>query len=91
MAESRRGLKTEHSGAKNGGGYWGDRAEAKAVSNKARRENGKDEIRDTECVHHWLLSEKLPGKPIHARCTICGETKFIPQRPMQLKASNRSQ
>lgn len=33
--------KTEHSGAKNGGGYWGPRSEAKAVSKKARRKEGR--------------------------------------------------
>ena len=33
--------KTEHSGAKNGGGYWGPRSEAKAVSKKARRGDAK--------------------------------------------------
>ncbi len=37
--------KTEHSGAKNGGGHWGDRAEAKRISKKRRRENEKAEIR----------------------------------------------
>lgn len=30
-------MRTEHSGAKNGGGYWGTRADAKTKSNKARR------------------------------------------------------
>lgn len=30
-------LKTEHNGAKNGGGYWGRRAEAKAESRHRRR------------------------------------------------------
>ena len=30
-------LKTEHAGAKNGGGHWGTRAEAKSGSKKARR------------------------------------------------------
>jgi hypothetical protein len=29
--------RTEHAGAKNGGGYWGPRAEAKAQSKKVRR------------------------------------------------------
>ncbi|MBI3556557.1 MAG: lytic transglycosylase domain-containing protein [Deltaproteobacteria bacterium] len=38
-------VKTEHSGAKNGGGYWGSRAEAKRLSKKHRRENSKKEIR----------------------------------------------
>jgi hypothetical protein len=33
--------KTEHSGAKNGGGYWGTREEAKKLSKKLRREKSK--------------------------------------------------
>lgn len=33
--------KTEHSGAKNGGGHWGPREEAKALSKRARRINSK--------------------------------------------------
>lgn len=37
-------IKTEHTGAKNGGGYWGKREEAKKISQKLRRENGKKEI-----------------------------------------------
>jgi hypothetical protein len=37
--------KTEHSGAKNGGGHWGKRAEAKAGSTRRRREDGKLLIR----------------------------------------------
>ena len=39
-------VKTEHSGAKNGGGYWGPRAEAKKVSKKLRRQRAKKEIRE---------------------------------------------
>jgi len=34
-------LKTEHNGAKNGGGYWGHRATAKKISKKVRRKIGK--------------------------------------------------
>lgn len=30
-------IKTEHNGAKNGGGYWGLRVEAKLHSKKVRR------------------------------------------------------
>jgi hypothetical protein len=37
--------KTEHNGAKNGGGFWGRRAEAKRLSKRARRSNGKAECR----------------------------------------------
>lgn len=33
--------KTEHNGAKNGGGAWMARAEAKKQSKRARRLNGK--------------------------------------------------
>jgi len=32
-----RHIKTEHAGAKNGGGFYGPRAEAKATSRKLRR------------------------------------------------------
>ena len=37
-------LKTEHSGAKNGGGHWGTRKEAKKISSRIRRINAKREI-----------------------------------------------
>ena len=40
-------IKTEHNGAKNGGGYRGERAVAKRVSNKLRRANGKKLIRES--------------------------------------------
>lgn len=36
--------KTEHAGAKNGGGYWGTREEAKALSKKLRRVTVKKSI-----------------------------------------------
>lgn len=36
-----RGIKTEHTGAKNGGGFWGSRFDAKKMSNRARREFDK--------------------------------------------------
>jgi hypothetical protein len=38
-----RKTKTEHNGAKNGGGYWGNREEAKKISNKVRRQIDKNE------------------------------------------------
>ena len=41
-------MKTEHTGAKNGGGHWGPRTEAKTLSKKARRTNGKKEIHDAD-------------------------------------------
>ena len=41
-------LKTEHGGAKNGGGFWGTRAVAKKISKKARREDAKRHIRKGE-------------------------------------------
>jgi len=39
-------VKTEHAGAKNGGGYWGDRKEAKTICDKQRRTNAKAIIRE---------------------------------------------
>lgn len=37
MALGSRTMKTEHAGAKNRGGYWGPRAEAKQASSRRRR------------------------------------------------------
>lgn len=37
-----RKAKTEHAGAKNGGGYWGPREDVKRVSNKLRRRASKN-------------------------------------------------
>ena len=34
--------RTEHAGAKNGGGHWGRRTEAKVGSNHSRRQADKD-------------------------------------------------
>jgi hypothetical protein len=39
-------IKTEHAGAKNGGGHYGRREEAKRLSRPRRRANGKQEIRE---------------------------------------------
>lgn len=38
--------KTEHCGAKNGGGYWGTRIEAKQDGKKVRRHNDKKAVLD---------------------------------------------
>lgn len=50
MGLDARHIKTEHAGAKNGGGYWGRRLDAKRISRKARRMNDKkiilEEIRN---------------------------------------------
>jgi hypothetical protein len=42
-------IKTEHVGAKNGGGHFGKREEAKRLSRKRRREHNK-EVLFTELV-----------------------------------------
>ncbi len=38
---SNRITKTEHAGAKNGGGYWGKRHDAKTLSKKIRRAHSR--------------------------------------------------
>ncbi len=38
--------RTEHAGAKNGGGHWGRRTEAKTISKKARREDSKKILKE---------------------------------------------
>lgn len=45
MALGARTMKTEHTGAKNGGGFWGPRAEAKRASKKRRRRADRDAVR----------------------------------------------
>lgn len=40
--------RTEHSGGKNGGGYYGRRVEAKNVSRKIRRSIDKRIVRNSE-------------------------------------------
>ncbi len=37
-------MKTEHNGAKNGGGFWGRREEAKSLSRRKRRQQDKKEV-----------------------------------------------
>tara|TARA_R110000787_G_scaffold5072_1_gene18851 strand:- start:368 stop:508 length:141 start_codon:yes stop_codon:yes gene_type:complete len=37
-------IKTEHNGAKNGGGFWGTRSAAKKISKRLRRILAKKEI-----------------------------------------------
>jgi hypothetical protein len=37
-------IKTEHNGAKNGGGFWGLRKDAKKISKRLRRILAKKEI-----------------------------------------------
>lgn len=39
-------IKTDHNGAKNGGGHWGTRHEAKKLSSKLRRKAAKTEIKN---------------------------------------------
>lgn len=39
-------LKTEHAGAKNGGGYYGLRVDAKRLSRKKRRQQDKRRARE---------------------------------------------
>ncbi len=45
---TRSSLKTEHAGAKNGGGYFGRRAQAKAESRTKRRHDDQATVRDGE-------------------------------------------
>ncbi len=45
MSLGRRFVKTEHAGAKNGGGYWGRRADAKRISRRLRRCRERDVLR----------------------------------------------
>ena len=66
MGEGRK-LKTEHSGAKNGGGYWGHRADAKRDSSRRRRQNDHAEVRafwDDESLQGSLTVKQRIVNPL---------------------------
>jgi hypothetical protein len=56
-----RKIKTEHNGAKNGGGHWGKRDEAKRISKKIRRADDKISITlisESSLEKDWLRQEE---------------------------------
>lgn len=70
--------KTEHAGAKHGGGaYWGRKAQAKAESNRARRTGDRNAAKEDRSTHdgvavqHYMnngeLSEPYPPELIETR------------------------
>lgn len=48
-----RKTKTEHAGAKNGGGYWGKRVDAKKKSKRLRRQQDKRETKPAAAELQW--------------------------------------
>ena len=48
-------IKTEHNGAKNGGGFWGTRRIAKKVSKRLRRITAKKQIERTQFEYHKVF------------------------------------
>jgi hypothetical protein len=46
-------IKTEHAGAKNGGGAWMTRAEAKQTAKHKRRRAGKQETENDQTIDEW--------------------------------------
>lgn len=55
-----KGIKTEHAGAKNGGGHWGPRAEAKALSKSKRRMADKKAERIVREVQDEVKTYHVP-------------------------------
>jgi len=60
-------IKTEHSGAKNGGGHWGTREEAKTISKSLRRNNDKEEVKEQL---DEIENNEGPKKPISKEAQI---------------------
>jgi len=52
-------IRTEHAGAKNGGGYWGKRAEAKSRCRRLRRKEDRKSIRLGKCVIDIVLFDEV--------------------------------
>lgn len=50
-------IKTEHSGAKNGGGFWGTRSIAKKVSKRLRRIAARKEIERSKFEYHKVFGD----------------------------------
>jgi len=50
-------IKTEHNGAKNGGGFWGTRAIAKKISKRLRRIAAKKEIERSKFEYHKVFGD----------------------------------
>lgn len=48
MGTKKQRVKSEHTGAKNGGGFWGKRDEAKTASKKLRRQSDAREAKHAE-------------------------------------------
>jgi hypothetical protein len=55
-----RRIKTEHGGAKNGGGAWMTRAEAKETAKRRRRQAGRN-----RCAARWAVTSQAP--PVAAK------------------------
>ena len=52
-------IRTEHAGAKNGGGYWGKRAEAKSRCRRLRRKEDRKSIRLGKGVIDIVLFDEV--------------------------------
>lgn len=61
-------LKTEHAGAKNGGGAWTTRAEAKRASNRGRRVEDQRVTRDQDEIDE-AITAGYPAHPERQRAT----------------------
>jgi ribosomal-protein-alanine N-acetyltransferase len=77
--------KTEHAGAKNGGGFWGTREEAKTLSKKLRRATGKKTIQKE--LTATTTPKKRPSQAAFASLQL--ETDKLILRPLiQTDAKN---
>lgn len=72
---TRRRVETEHAGAKNGGGFYGPRADAKRISNTLRRRADREAARSPlgECVRCGHLSNRhwIGHSAGEAACEFC--------------------
>lgn len=81
-------MKTEHSGAKNGGGHWGTREEAKEESKKLRRQMDKSEVKkelkEGVCLksHSVEVNESQLSQNLKANISPCcfSTLEFIPNK-----------
>tara|TARA_Y100000310_G_scaffold296859_1_gene329461 strand:+ start:84 stop:269 length:186 start_codon:yes stop_codon:yes gene_type:complete len=51
-------IKTEHSGAKNGGGFWGTRSMAKKLSKRLRRIAARKQVDRSRFEYHKVFGDE---------------------------------
>lgn len=94
MSLGKRKRKSEHAGAKNGGGHWGTREEAKRISKKVRRAQDQKEESGWKSAFGQSrppssLKAQITNKAKHRGCPDCIQTRKIVQSWLDQQGHDR--